>query len=70
MEQKDLFKGLQTTVLEEAGNLVDGIREEEYGPPEEVYEDVAEFWALYLDDDSIDSEDVCTMLILMKLVRQ
>lgn len=60
----------EETILQAAARLVDDERENMYGPPGEVYADVADFWATYLDNDSITSEDVCIMMILLKIARE
>ena len=55
-------------ILERAGALTCGAREEEYGPPAESFGRVAVMWGGYLGV-GITAADVCALLVMLKLSR-
>ena len=55
-------------ILEKAKAIVTGERENAYGSPEDNFATIAELWSMYLGV-GIDSEDVATMMILLKVAR-
>ena len=56
------------TLLEEATNLINGQRKEDYGDAKASFERIAAFWSNYLGVP-IGSQDVINMMALMKLAR-
>ena len=66
---------MSNTLLDQARQKVYGDREKEYGPPTHNIETIAEFWRIYLEKKhnvllSLLPEDVCQMMVLLKLARQ
>lgn len=71
MSKKDL------TVLEEAGKLVDGKRDVQYGLPHENWGDTAEMMTAYLHatkklarDQALDAHDCAMLMTLVKAARE
>lgn len=66
-------KPIKFTVLEDAGALIYGDRENEYGPPAINLKDIAVLWTAYLKvlgyDVSLEGKDTSMMLQLMKMAR-
>lgn len=59
------------TVLEEAKEIIYGDREKTYGHPAKNLEAIANLWNAYLTGkQSLGAQDVCMMMILMKVARQ
>jgi len=72
------------TVLEEAGKLIHGERQQHYGPPAENLGNIAEFFSIYIHgrlvawaregedplDFHLDANDVCNLLVLLKTARE
>lgn len=56
------------TILEEAGDAVEGLRNEEYGTPLENHTRTAEMWSGYLGVP-VSPTDVCLMNVLQKVAR-
>jgi hypothetical protein len=62
-----------TNVLEEADDLIHGIKREEYGPAKESAEGAAAIWNEILKSklsSPITAEDFCLCMIGVKLVRE
>lgn len=64
----------EKTVLEEAHDMIYGDREGDYGPPSKNLGDIANFWEMYLHgkygaEFPIGKEDVCHMMVLLKMAR-
>ncbi len=62
------------SILQEAHALIYGDREEAYGDPSKNTRNIAAFWSVYLGAKhgvqvTLDSEDVCQMMILLKTAR-
>ena len=57
------------TILDEAKEIIYGDREKTYGDPAKNLNQIASLWALYLNK-SISPQDVCMMMILLKVARQ
>jgi hypothetical protein len=55
-------------VLEEAGSLINGERQEQYGNASESHQRIADLWAGYLGTD-VTEFDVVNMMILLKVSR-
>ena len=55
-------------ILEEASNIINGARQEEYGKPEDSFQKIADYWSTYLDHP-ISPQDVSLMMILLKVAR-
>lgn len=63
------------TILEEAGHLVDGARNDDYGNPFDDFDRVAKLWRAYLSAKgcgvvSIGPRDVALMMVLLKVARE
>jgi hypothetical protein len=65
-----------TTILDEAKSIIYGDREETYGRPDKNLNAIAALWTQYLRiDEKIDARpitanDVCMMMMLLKIARQ
>jgi len=57
------------TVLEEAAGITTTDRHETYGHPLDNHDRTADFWSTYLDME-ITAEDVCWMMMLVKVSRE
>lgn len=62
-------------ILEEAAELVDGSRQDDYGHPAENFELIGNMWSALLKDKlnpkfGISSRDVALMMALLKIARQ
>lgn len=57
-----------TSITEEARNIVNGQRQEEYGNIDDSFIRIAGLWAAYLDVQ-LDKYDVAKMMILLKVSR-
>ncbi len=55
-------------ILDAAKRIVDGDREKTYGDPGKNITLIADLWASYLDTE-ISAEDVCHMMVLLKVAR-
>ena len=58
----------RTRVLEEANELINGQRQEDYGTPRQNFGVIAEMWEAYLGTD-IEPRDVANMMALLKIAR-
>jgi len=62
------------TILEEAGWITSKDRNETYGNPGDNLSNTADLWSSYLNrkygDIMLDADDVCMMMILLKISRQ
>ena len=58
----------RTRVLEEANELINGQRQEDYGTPRQNFGVIADMWAAYLGPD-IEPRDVANMMALLKIAR-
>lgn len=73
---KDIIKHDLPTVTEEAENLVCGERRQQYGPAHTNFKRIAGMWTEFLAgrtidyDNPISMEDVCSLMVLLKLARQ
>lgn len=63
-------------ILEEAHEVIYGDREATYGDPGKNLRTIAEYWATYLrskdligPDDCLTYDDVCNMMVLLKVAR-
>ena len=65
------------SIFDEAKAIIEGDREQVYGPPGTNLETIAHFWTTYLQRKlvvqgsacSVTAKDVCQMMILMKQAR-
>ena len=79
-----LNKGVQSTVCQEANNIINGQRLKDYGGVTESFQQIADFWSTYLSRNVVKAfpdgqignmpvvllaEDVANMMILMKISR-
>ena len=58
----------RSILLKKAAEIISGERNEKYGPAEENFKYIAEFWSIYLGKE-IKLVDVSNMMILMKMAR-
>jgi hypothetical protein len=61
-------------ILHDAANLITGDRQKDYGPPEENFQRIAEFWTTrlrrkLLPDEEITAREVAELMILLKVAR-
>jgi len=56
------------TLLQEAEELINGQRKEDYGDAKACFERIAAFWQAYLNIE-VDSYDVASMMTLFKIAR-
>lgn len=61
------------SILQEADRIINGARQEDYGPPEVNFQRIADFWEDYLsmkpEGESLSRKDVAMMMILSKVAR-
>ena len=57
------------TILDEAKEIIYGDREKTYGHPEKNLNQISRLWSMYLDHP-VGAQDVCMMMILLKVARQ
>lgn len=55
-------------VLQKAGEIVNGARQEAYGNPEDCFTAIANLWGCYLDTH-ISPADVAILMVLLKIAR-
>ena len=55
-------------ILTEANKIVNGVRNEVYGKPEDNFNLIADFWSHYLNK-AVTAHDVAIMMILLKIAR-
>ena len=63
-----------SSILQEADALINGDREQDYGHPKKNLGDIAALWSVYISskygtDTHLDCEDVCQMMVLLKMAR-
>lgn len=56
------------TLLQEAEQLINGQRQEDYGDAKACFKRIAWFWQGYLDFE-VDEHDVAAMMVLFKMAR-
>ena len=57
-------------MLRQAEQLVNGDRNNQYGPPDQDFQRTADLWTIYLNGRRIiDAHDVAVMMILLKVSR-
>lgn len=65
---------IRQQVLQEAESLIVGDREDQYGPPAENFQRIADYWNRYLTDawkkGHVDGRDVALMMGLVKIARE
>jgi len=59
----------RSDILSKADQCVNGQREEDYGTPEDSFQDIADLWTSYVGLYEFSPCDVANMLILMKIAR-
>lgn len=63
------------SVLQEAHELIHGVREDQYGHPKKNLQAIADMWEMYLhhkysiENFVITPEDICQMMVLLKMCR-
>ncbi len=61
---------VRSQLLEDADMLVNGDRNNDYGPPTQDFSRTAALWSIYLDGKRmLDAHDVAVMMILLKVSR-
>lgn len=58
----------RTKVLQEAAELVNGPRQDDYGTPAQNFACIAQMWSAYLGEE-IEARDVANMMALLKIAR-
>ena len=58
----------RTDILNEATTLINGDREQDYGPPQESFGCIADMWTAYLGHH-VTAADACHMMALLKIAR-
>ena len=76
--------GVQSTVCQEADNIINGQRRKDYGGVTESFQQIADFWSAYISRNVVNAfpdlpignmpvvllaEDIANMMILMKISR-
>lgn len=56
-------------ILAEAGNLIVGDRQREYGPPSENFQRIADIWNVLFPQTHFEPSDVALAMIGLKLAR-
>lgn len=61
-------------ILHDAAQLITGDRQKDYGPPEENFKRIADFWSIHLGKilqpgETISPRQVAEMMILLKIAR-
>jgi len=56
-------------ILQQAIEVINGERQDQYGSPEDSFRLIGDYWSLYLGK-SITKEDVAHMMVLFKMARQ
>ena len=60
----------RTRMLHQAEQLVNGDRNNAYGPPDQDFQRTADLWTIYLDGRRIiEAHDVAVMMALLKISR-
>lgn len=59
----------EPSILHEAQKVIYGDREKTYGSPSKNLRRIADYWQTYLGCDPLTEEDVCNMMILLKVAR-
>ena len=61
---------MRTALLRDADELINGDRNNQYGPPTQDFARTAALWSIYLDGKRmLDAHDVAVMMILLKISR-
>lgn len=74
-EYQVLKRKMGEEVLEEALNIINGHRQDDYGSPEDSFQNIANYWNAYFEqiadkrEDGLTPEDVAMMMILFKIAR-
>jgi len=56
-------------VLAESITIINGDRQDQYGNPEDCFDDIARLWSWYLDAD-LSPAQVSMMMVLLKIARE
>jgi len=56
------------SILQEASDIINGDRQENYGSPEDSFQRIANYWSIHLGVD-INRKDVAEMMVLFKIAR-
>lgn len=55
-------------ILSEAKAVINGVRQDAYGNPENNFETIAELWTIYTGH-AVTAHDVAIMMVLLKIAR-
>lgn len=72
LEPKDELRAYASRVFDEVMDTICGPRIDTYGPPQESFQQIAEFWEAYLkrrQEGPLQGRDVANMMQLMKISR-
>ena len=68
-DYKELIRMVRKDILNEAIHYVCGQHEEDYGNPEDNFNQISKLWNAYLGDNVTDAHDVAMMMALLKIAR-
>lgn len=60
---------IRNSVLDEAKSLINGDRQDEYGPPQHSFENIAAVWSVLFPGRAWSAADVAKAMMGLKLVR-
>ena len=63
-----MTQSIRREILEQASNCVCGQRDEEYGIPEDSFNEIAKLWSYWLSVN-VTAHDVGIMMALLKIAR-
>lgn len=64
-------KKMRGKILQEAIDIINGERQDQYGDPEDSFQTIASYWSIYLGlADPLCPKDVALMMVLFKLARE
>lgn len=74
LHTKNEQEPVRSKILQTASNLIVGQRQEDYGTPEENFQQIADFWSIHLkkilkEDTVLTPRLVSEMMILLKIAR-
>lgn len=61
-------ENVRSKTLADAGELINGDRQDEYGPPSQNFARIAQMWSAYLNFE-VDAHDVAVCMALLKIAR-
>lgn len=71
-EQSEIYSPKRSNILQTADSIINGTRQNDYGPPEENFGRIADFWSTYLKKHLnivLTPRHIAEMMILLKVAR-